>query len=713
MEGLDYITHLMALYKWREKSYLDKDPPLDLVELMKNVYVKILEYEATLLDHMHRAPLKRWVKDISEAGDWSSRTASIKELDARCGKLIDAIAEDRALVWREEERRWQDGLLQQPREEQEKRNIRSLYSNYEASKNVNPERVAGTCNWLLSHTTFLAWRESQYSNILWLSADPGCGKSVLAKYLVDRKGEVLSANTQAPIICYFFFKDGDVDRADGAKAMCAVLHQLFLQQPHLYKYARDDFENKGEKFLADFDALWNIFIKASADASNKEVVCVLDALDKCREGSRKLLIDKLINFYRNLGPSKSATTILKFVVTSRPYLDIERAFQVLVDSLPQVRLTGEEESESISYEINLVIQFKVRELSKNLGLNLETQDHLQRKLSKNLHRTYLWLYLIFQEMESQTELSIDQLITTIETIPPTVDDAYAKILDKIKTKDRLRARKLFDLVLAAVRPLSLQEINVAMAVTENCHEYHKLGRWPTKSCQDTVKNICGLFLRVVDSKVYLIHHTARVYLTASVSLNTVFSPQAVSLGHWKQSFHPSLSNLVLAETCILFLQLQDFENRTLVGKNRDLDNEAILQYKKDYDFLSYASENWPAHFTQAHVTSESKLVSTVAENICNTRLYRFHLWFRIYWKEAEKDSSFPSGWTNLMVEAWFGHEKVIKLLLDKGADVNAQNGYYHNALQAALIERYKAVVKLLLDKGVDVNVQDGYYGNAL
>ena len=117
MEGLDYITHLMALYKWREKSYLDKDPPLDLVELMKNVYVKILEYEATLLNHMHRAPLKRWVKDISEAGDWSSRTASIKELDTRCGKLIDAIAEDQALIWREEERCWQDGLLQQPRKE--------------------------------------------------------------------------------------------------------------------------------------------------------------------------------------------------------------------------------------------------------------------------------------------------------------------------------------------------------------------------------------------------------------------------------------------------------------------------------------------------------------------------------------------------------------------------------------------------------------------
>ena len=255
MEGLDYIKHLIALYKWREKSYLDEGPPLELVEVVKNLYIKILEYEATLLVHMHKAPRKRWTTDVFEAGNWSSRTASIKELDARCEKLIDTIAEDRALLWREEERRWQDSLLQQPREEREKRNIRSLYSNYEADKNVNPIRIVGTCNWFLAHTTFLAWRESQYSNILWLSADPGCGKSVLAKHLIDRKGEALSVNTQAPIICYFFFKDGEPDRVDGAKAICAVLHQLFLQQPHMYRHAREDFETKGEKFLADFDAL--------------------------------------------------------------------------------------------------------------------------------------------------------------------------------------------------------------------------------------------------------------------------------------------------------------------------------------------------------------------------------------------------------------------------------------------------------------------------
>ena len=55
----------------------------------------------------------------------------------------------------------------------------------------------------------------------------------------------------------------------------------------------------------------------------------------------------------------------------------------------------------------------------------------------------------------------------------------------------------------------------------------------------------------------------------------------------------------------------------------------------------------------------------------------------------------------------------MKLLLEKGADINAQGGQYVNALQAALFHGHEVIVKLLLEKGADVNAQGGLYGNAL
>jgi ankyrin repeat protein len=53
------------------------------------------------------------------------------------------------------------------------------------------------------------------------------------------------------------------------------------------------------------------------------------------------------------------------------------------------------------------------------------------------------------------------------------------------------------------------------------------------------------------------------------------------------------------------------------------------------------------------------------------------------------------------------------MLLNAGANVNAQVGYYGNALHAASGGGYDQVVKTLLNKGANVNAQGGNFGNAL
>ena len=45
--------------------------------------------------------------------------------------------------------------------------------------------------------------------------------------------------------------------------------------------------------------------------------------------------------------------------------------------------------------------------------------------------------------------------------------------------------------------------------------------------------------------------------------------------------------------------------------------------------------------------------------------------------------------------------------------MNAQGGYYGNALQAASYGGHDAIAKLFINKGVDVKIQGGHYGNAL
>ena len=61
-----------------------------------------------------------------------------------------------------------------------------------------------------------------------------------------------------------------------------------------------------------------------------------------------------------------------------------------------------------------------------------------------------------------------------------------------------------------------------------------------------------------------------------------------------------------------------------------------------------------------------------------------------------------------------GHDAVVRLLLEKHADISLQGGQYGSVLQAVSAEDHEANVLLLLKKNADINAQGlgGRYGNA-
>jgi len=124
---------------------------------------------------------------------------------------------------------------------------------YEKYKNRNPLRVDGTCHWVLTHPQFQQWRQSKHDNILWVSADPGCGKSVLARSLIDCDLQDDGQTT----LCYFFFKDNE-EQNNLATATCTLLHQLYDQQPCLIRHAISRWEKNGDKLQQETEEMWRI-----------------------------------------------------------------------------------------------------------------------------------------------------------------------------------------------------------------------------------------------------------------------------------------------------------------------------------------------------------------------------------------------------------------------------------------------------------------------
>jgi hypothetical protein len=158
--------------------------------------------------------------------------------------------------------------------------------------------VLGTCALVLEHKIFQDWNASSGDDLLWISADPGCGKLVLSRALINEK----LIGSRSSTLCHFFFKDNE-EQDDIATAFCALLYQLFCAHEHLLKkYATSVIEREEHALKNEFELLWSLFLSATTGKSAGDIICVLDALDECRQPDRNKLITRLENFYsKSLG----------------------------------------------------------------------------------------------------------------------------------------------------------------------------------------------------------------------------------------------------------------------------------------------------------------------------------------------------------------------------------------------------------------------------
>jgi len=75
----------------------------------------------------------------------------------------------------------------------------------------------------------------------------------------------------------------------------------------------------------------------------------------------------------------------------------------------------------------------------------------------------------------------------------------------------------------------------------------------------------------------------------------------------------------------------------------------------------------------------------------------------------------PDGWTPLHLAAFFGHARIVELLLTRDADVAARsrNSNGNTPLHAALAGNHKFVAGLLMGAGADVNAADAAHWRPL
>ncbi|KAL7928163.1 ankyrin repeat-containing domain protein [Trichoderma chlorosporum] len=589
--------------------------------------------------------------------------------------------------------------------------LQRLYTSpYFQRKHRNPDRVPGTCEWFTKHDNFHEWLENSSSSMLWVSANPGCGKSVLAKYLVDE-----FRTTGPRTTCYFFFKEDFDDQRSAQSALSCILHQLFTQRGDLFsaKIIKrfESFKTPVTPFYYELWELWDILIMAAQEKDAGEIICILDALDECADNQRKDLSKIISDFYGPNGEIKRKAN-LKFLITSRPYNTIQRDLfnRLDITECPVIHLKGEGDVEikMIAEEINLYIKHKI----SRLDLTAREEIILLQGLRAVHNQTYLWVYLTLEwiETEINSKTNENEIRGFIRTLPRTVDEAYDKILSK--STDLEETKKLLHIVVAAERPLTLPEMDLALAVQQHHKSYEDLGpRTPSDRVSKYIRDLCGLFINITDGKIHLLHQTAKEFLVSKDNVNSWQtslrqgkdgSPAGrQSYLTWKFSLKPSDSHTILFNICIWNLLFMELETHPLT------EEENVAGYLTIRPFLQYSATYWSAHFRASNI-KENEVIKQL-QQIFNAKSARFLTWFKVYWAYMNPDLDFPSDFTTLIAASYLGIKSIVRLQL-RSPDVQidfVDSIYGRSALSWASEKGFEGVVKLLI-KGPELQLRTAF-----
>ena len=699
----------------------------DLESEMVQLYSKILEYQIRLMRQPSHNWALRYGRDVFKSDEWKTMLSQIKDLDSVCSQLAEELGQEELEAGLKDNNvkidtllhSWNvglqelqeqgmntymvvDGHAKEDRTWREREEFRRLLQALRAKNPYRDQmertttRQPGTCNWFLKHARFQTWREDPSSKLLWVSANPGCGKSVLSKCLVEEN--LATLDPQHATICYFFFKDVSPDSRSIAKALSAILHQLFTKIPALVKHALPIFDENGDEISSMFSTMWEILENAATDIRAGEIVCVLDALDECEEAQQITLIEKLKTFYGRAENSGVPKQKLRFLLTSRPYRNIRTQFHSLIRQFPTIHLSGDDESDLIKEEIDLVIHSKVSAIASERCFDRETEEYLLKQLLNIENRTYLWLHLILDQIRNSDNAGNKKAIRKeIQAIPQSVSKAYEAIL--AKTKDKPLATKLLHIVVGAETALTLEELNVAMSIEDDSRCYKDLELESAGAFEIRVKSISGLFIYTDRSKVYLIHQTAKEFLRWNQDISET------PTGMWQHSLKPEESNSLLAGICVSLLMFDDFETDPLSaeGLDHDVSTVELEQYCDSHVLLRYASQWWTERLKSSLPERQIALIHNTAR-LCNVRSRRCCTWLRV--KRFAEDSYQPSGFTDLILACDLGLVDLVKYVLSKGVDVNARDKEGATALNRAMSEGSVDMVRALLDYGADIEAGD-------
>ncbi|KAF4947095.1 hypothetical protein FGADI_10725 [Fusarium gaditjirri] len=531
----------------------------------------------------------------------------------------------------------------------------------------------GTGNWLMNSLQYRSWK-SQNNSFVWLNGNSGQGKTILTSTVIE---DIRNSLVSDCAILYFYITFTDSQKQSLEAILRSLINQLYHSRPEsrnpiISLHSKCD-NGTSQANVHQLKSTFRDMLSVGG-----EVFIAIDALDEYQNRSAQR--DELLAWIKSF---RNEPVNAHLLVTSRPEHDIKTSIATWADP-------------------DSIISLKTDHVGRDIS------DYMEGKVPK-----FRWVALQLERLKDC--ISTEEVNATLETLPKTLRETYYRVLSELTSTRRKYVIRILQILAYSDIPLKPEAAVDAVAINLQAPRGSRFIMKERMPLPAEISSLCSTLFVAIEER--------SSHRMLSISYDTTFvlqlahsSVKEFILSCFMTEFDGLLTEpiarLTITEICLVyFLEL-----------NYSFSNEDLV---RTYPLLRFAACSW------IHDASDRSLA--------------FDRWRKVIWNRieigtmrhifpsSEEDEVFYASWSGdescvkmlldanatgyttawrldsaLLVASMFGHLEIVTLLVEKGADVNA-NGRIMNVLCTAVIGGHTDIIEFLIKKGADVNA----FGNAL
>jgi hypothetical protein len=295
--------------------------------------------------------------------------------------------------------------------------------------------------------------QDQGSPLLFITGSAGCGKSCLARYILDYLDQVAGCGDNNKVLPFFCNVAAATSQRE-PPILDYWVRSLIEWKPCLFQSINTRYKSHNPKSpRLSLGSLIEILRSITLISDSGSLFLLIDGLDECEASYIRQLLQGIQRILEGrTRADTSGTRGLKVVISCRPNLDIlpSTLGSLRIDIIPK----------DVELDISYFVDLNIGRISSIKGLEGWKPGELAETVKRHADGFFFWAYNIIRAIETSGRVGRGNIQQIINSCPHDIGKYFDEQLDalpEVSSSDGV-VRTALKLIIIAQYPLSIKEL---------------------------------------------------------------------------------------------------------------------------------------------------------------------------------------------------------------------------------------------------------------